>query len=71
MSKAKAVMTRIGIDLLKQTKASLADDKASKLSRRKDLLSLLTHANTMEEEAHRMTDEDVMARASKKNHFGV
>ena len=62
--KATAVMNRIGTGLLKQTKASLADDKAnSKSSRRKDILSLLARANAMEEEAHRITDEDIMARA--------
>jgi hypothetical protein len=61
--KANAVMNRIGTGLLKQTKASLADDKAnSKSSRRKDILSLLARANAMEEEAQRITDQDMMAR---------
>ena len=59
-------MNRIGTGLLKQTKASLADDKANnKLSRRKDILTLLVRANTMEEEAERITDEDMMGRTYK------
>ncbi|KAF8816768.1 cytochrome P450 [Phlegmacium glaucopus] len=62
--KASAVMGRIGSDLLRQSKASLKDDKRSKSSGRKDILSLLVQANTMQDlpEAHRMKDEDVVAQ---------
>jgi hypothetical protein len=71
-NKANAVMNRIGTGLLKQTKASLADDKAnSKSSRRKDILTLLVRANTMEVEAERIKDEDMMARTYKIIYFGL
>ena len=60
--RAYAVMSRIGAGLLKQSKAS---QENSKSSTRKDILSLLVQANTMQDlpEAQRMTDEDVLARA--------
>ena len=54
--KAAAVMNRIGTGLLKQS-------KGDKSSHRKDILSVLAQANTMEEEVHQMKDEDVMSRA--------
>ena len=56
-------MNRIGTGLLKQSK----DDKSS---HRRDLLSILAQANTMEEKAHQMTDEDVKSRAYKTR-FGL
>ena len=53
-------MNRIGTDLIKQSKASHEDNKSSG---RKDILSLLVQANTMEEDQPgRMTDEDVLDR---------
>ena len=55
-------MNRIGSDLLKQSKASLEDNKSSG---RKDILSLLVQANTMEDLSGRMTDEDVLDRVYK------
>ena len=60
--RARAVMDRIGTGLLKQSKASQENSKSSS---RKDILSLLVQANTMQDvpEAQRMTDEDVLARA--------
>ena len=51
-------MNRIGTELLKESK----DDKSSS---RKDVLSVLAQANSMEEKAHQMNDEDVMSRAYK------
>ena len=51
-------MHRIGSKLLKQS-------KGDKSSHRKDILSVLAQVNTMEEEAHQMTDEDVMSREYK------
>ena len=51
-------MNRIGTELLKQS-------KGDKLSPRKDVLSVLAQANTMEEKAHQMSDEDVKSRAYK------
>ena len=57
--KASAVMNRIGTDLLKQSKACHEDNKSSG---RKDILSLLVQANTMEDLQGRMTDEDVLDR---------
>ena len=51
-------MSRIGKRLLKQSKG---DDS----SQRKNILSILAHANTMEEKEHQMKDEDVMSRAYK------
>ncbi|KAF8802406.1 cytochrome P450 [Phlegmacium glaucopus] len=61
--KASAVMGRIGSDLLKQSKASHGD-KRNKSSGRKDILSLLVQANTMQDlpEVQRLTDEDVLAQ---------
>ena len=53
-------MNRIGTDLIKQSKACHEDNKSSG---RKDILSLLVQANTMEEDQPgRMTDEDVLDR---------
>ena len=57
--KAKAVMNRIGTGLLKEI-------KSDKSSTRKDVFSLLAHANTMEEKAHQMSDGDVLSRAYKQ-----
>ena len=54
--KAKAVMNRIGMGLLKQSKGDT-------LSHCKDVLSVLSKANSMEEKAHQMKDEDVVSRA--------
>ena len=56
--KAATVMHRIGTGLLKQS-------KGNKSSHRKDILSVLAQANSMEEEAYQMKDEDVMSRANK------
>ena len=56
--KAGAVINRIGTGLLKQS-------KGDKSSARKDVLSVLTQANSMEEKALQMNDEDVMSRAYK------
>jgi hypothetical protein len=50
-------MIRIGMGLLKQNK--------DKSSHRKDILSVLARANTMEEKAHQMKDKDVISRAYK------
>ena len=59
-------MSRIGANLLQQSKAS-QDNKSSKSLSRRDILSLLVQANTMQDlpEAQRMNDEDVMARTHK------
>jgi hypothetical protein len=56
--KASAVMNRIGTELLKQS-------KNEKSSTRKDILSVLAQANTTEEKAYQMSDEDVLSRAYK------
>jgi hypothetical protein len=52
-------MNRIGTGLLKE------GSSGDKSSHRKDILSVLAHANTMEEKVHQMNDEDVMSRACK------
>ena len=52
-------MNRIGRGLLKES-------KGDKSSSRKDVLSVLAQANSMEEKAHQMNDEDVMSRAYYK-----
>ena len=62
--KAHTVMNRIGTGLLKQSKTALEDDKGSK-SQRKDILSLLVHANTLEAEGQRIREEDILACAHK------
>ena len=51
-------MSRIGRGLLKQSKGDNL-----KSSHHKNILSVLVHANTMEEKAHQMKDEDVLSRA--------
>ena len=51
-------MNRIGMGLLEQS-------KGDKSSHHKNVLSVLVHANAMEEKAHQMTDEDVLSRAYK------
>jgi hypothetical protein len=56
--KATSVMNRIGTGLLKQSKGDNS-------FQRKDVLSILAQANSMEEKAHQMKDEDVMSRAYK------
>ena len=56
--KASAVMNRIGKELLKQS-------KNEKSSTRKDILSVLAQANSMEEKAHQMSEEDVLSRSYK------
>ena len=58
-NKASAEMTRIGSDLLKRSKVSY---EGNKLSGRKDILSLLVQANTKEDLAGRMSDQDVLDR---------
>ena len=59
-SKAAAVMKRIGMGLLKQSK----DDNSSD---RKNVLSVLIQTNTLEEKAHQMKDVDVLSRVYKFN----
>ena len=56
-------MSRIGADLLKQSK-TFQDDKSGKSPSHRDILSLLIQANTMQDlpESQRMNDEDVVAR---------
>lgn len=58
---AKATMNRIGNDLLRDAKANLSENGASK-----DLLSLLVRANAEEksERGQTITDEEVLARES-------
>ena len=51
-------MNHIGTGLLKQI-------KSDKTSARKDVLSVLAQANTMEDKAHQMSDVDVLSRACK------
>ena len=53
-------MNRIGMGLLEQSKGD-----SDKSSHHKNVLSVLVHANAMEEKAHQMTDEDVLSRAYK------
>ena len=50
-------MIRIGTGLLKQSR--------DVSSHRKDILSVLARANTMEEKTHQMKEEDVISRAYK------
>ena len=61
-NKASDVMRHLGTDLLKQSKASHEDNKSSG---RKDILSVLVQANTMEDLPGRMSDEDVLDREYK------
>ena len=57
-AKAVTVMKRVGTGLLKQSKGDMS-------SHRKNVLSVLVKANTMEEKAHQLKDEDVLSRAYK------
>ena len=61
-------MDRIGTGLLKQSKS----DKSTSLTR-KDILSVLVQANSMEDQAHQMSEKDVLSRAYKPvyTHFGL
>ena len=59
---ASSVMNSIGSELLKQNKAS---HEGNNSSGRKDIISLLVQANTMEDLAGRMSDEDVLDRVYK------
>ncbi|TFK34906.1 cytochrome P450 [Crucibulum laeve] len=65
---AGATMKRIGVQLLRDSKAAIVgnDEKVDKASslRRRDLLSLLLRANMATDipESQRMTDEDVLAQ---------
>ena len=61
------MLVGIGSNLLKQSKASYEESKHSKSPGRKDILSLLVQANTMEDlpVEQRMTDEEVLARMYK------
>ena len=52
-------MKRIGTDLLKKSKASHEDNISSG---RKDILSILIQANTMEDLSGQMPEEDVLDR---------
>ena len=61
-NKASAVMKRIGTDLLKKSKASHEDNRSSG---RKDILSILIQANTMEDLSGQMPEEDVLDRVYK------
>ena len=61
-SKAAAVMKRIGTRLLKESKGNKSTD-------RKNVLSVLIQANTLEEKSHQMKDEDVLSRAYKFHFF--
>ena len=56
--KATAVMNRIGTGLLEES-------KGVKSFQRRDILSVLAQANSMEDKAHQMNEEDVMSRAYK------
>ena len=61
-------MQRIGLDLLTESKAAIvADEKDGRISRSRDLLSLLVRANTANDlpESQRMSDVDVLARPSQ------
>ena len=60
-------MSRIGADLINQSKAS-QDGKSTKSPSRGDLISLLIEANTLQDlpESQRMSDEDVIARTHER-----
>jgi hypothetical protein len=57
-------MNRIGMELLRESKATAIVSDRKDVVGRRDLLSLLTRANMDEElpEGQRLSDEDVLAR---------
>ena len=57
-------MNRIGTGLLKQS-------KSDKSSTRRDVLSVLAQANSKEEKAHQMSEEDVLSRECRINNLGL
>lgn len=64
---AQKTMRRIGLGLLRESKAAVAaGDIEDKSNQRRDLLSLLVRANTSPDipEHLRLSDEDVLARSS-------
>lgn len=66
-------MRRIGMKLIQQKKAALAEDsKTGSAAQSRDILTLLIKSNmAYEDEAHRMSDEEVMARELTLLHLGV
>lgn len=60
-------MRRVGMKLINEKKAALAQDsKTGSTTQGRDLLSLLIKSNmAYENEAHRMSDEEVLGRTSQ------
>lgn len=65
MENSQAVMRRIGLQLLQESKNEMAQNGTEK-GRSRDLLSLLVRANTSKDlpASQRLSDEDVLARTS-------
>jgi hypothetical protein len=64
IDKSKAVVTRIGGKLLRESQREISMGVASQSGRARDLLSLLVRANTSKDipESQRLSDKDVLAR---------
>jgi hypothetical protein len=64
MEKSQAVMRRIGLQLLQESKNEMAENGTFEKGRSRDLLSLLVRANTSKDipASQRLSDEDVLAR---------
>jgi hypothetical protein len=64
--KSQATMMRIGGKLLADSKREIAENGTFETGRGRDLLTLLVRANTAKDvpEAQRLSDKDVLARAS-------
>ncbi|KAJ7885368.1 cytochrome P450 [Mycena leptocephala] len=64
MEKSQAVMRRIGLQLLQESKNEMAENGTFEKGRSRDLLSLLVRANTSKDipASQRLSDEDVLAQ---------
>jgi hypothetical protein len=64
MENSQAVMRRIGLQLLQESKNEIMQNGTSEKGRSRDLLSLLVRANTSKDlpASQRLSDEDVLAR---------
>ncbi|KAJ6551196.1 cytochrome P450 [Mycena capillaripes] len=64
LAEAQAVMRRIGLQLLQESKNEMAESGTFEKGRSRDLLSLLVRANTAKDipPSQRLSDEDVLAQ---------
>jgi hypothetical protein len=62
IDRSRQIMTRIGRQLIEESKAAALGSEGIKQTAKKDLLSLLVRANVADSPSQQMTDEMVLAR---------